>query len=101
MEAVSKYMENPGPDHWIVMKWIIHVFKGFLQFYLLWWIKSRVDWLCGCRFYRIWPKEMYSLSALFTRDVVSWLSKLHFVVALSTTESVTCQPHMCIKEVNC
>eukprot|EP00253_Pinus_taeda_P008601 PITA_08601 len=66
--VVSRYMNNPGNEHWMVVKWILRYLKG----------------MAGDR-----NNRRSTTGYVFTiRGIaISWVSKIQSVVALSTTEA--------------
>ncbi|KAH9699504.1 hypothetical protein KPL71_024380 [Citrus sinensis] len=89
MGAVSRYMANPGGEHWIVMKRILRYIRGTSDVALCYGgseftVRGYVD----SNFTRDVDKRKSTTGYVFTlaRGAVSWVSKLQTVVVLSTTE---------------
>ncbi|KAD5961972.1 hypothetical protein E3N88_13445 [Mikania micrantha] len=87
--VVSRYMSNPGKEHWEAVKWLLRYLKGTSKMGLCFKGKDTVlrgytdaD-LGGC-------KESYKSTTGYVFSVggtaVSWMSRLQRSVALSTTE---------------
>ncbi|KAH9764149.1 hypothetical protein KPL70_001425 [Citrus sinensis] len=90
VEAVSRYMANPGGEHWIAMKRILRYIKGTSDVALCYrgsefTIRDYVDSYYAGNL----DKRKSTTSYVFTLvgAAVSWVSKLQTVVALSTTET--------------
>ncbi|KAK9152086.1 hypothetical protein Syun_010395 [Stephania yunnanensis] len=88
--AVSKYMANPGCDHWKVVKWILRYLRGTSGFCLCY---SYDNLSCvgyvDSDFAGDLDKRRSTSGLVFTMagGAISWESKLQSVVALSTTEA--------------
>ncbi|KAH9727082.1 Integrase catalytic domain-containing protein [Citrus sinensis] len=87
--AVSRYMANPGGEHWIGVKRILRYIKGTSDVTLCYegsefTVKGYVD----SDFAGDLDKRKSTTGYVFTLagSAVSWVSKLQTVVALSTTE---------------
>ncbi|KAH9689170.1 Integrase catalytic domain-containing protein [Citrus sinensis] len=88
--AVSRYMANPGGEHWIVVKRILRYIRGTSDVALCYGgseftVRGYVD----SDFAGDLEKRKSTTSYVFTLAgaAVSWVSKLQTVVALSTTEA--------------
>ncbi|KAH9770304.1 hypothetical protein KPL71_012330 [Citrus sinensis] len=88
--AVSRYMANPGGDHWIVVKRILRYIRGTSDVALCYGgseftVKGYVD----SDFAGDLDKRKSTTGYVFTLAgaAVSWVLKLQTVVALSTTEA--------------
>ncbi|KAH9726513.1 Integrase catalytic domain-containing protein [Citrus sinensis] len=88
--AVSRYMANPGGEHWIAVKRILRYIKGTSDVALCYGrseftVRGYVD----LDFAGGLDKRKSTTSYVFTfaGAAVSWVSKLQTVVALSTTEA--------------
>jgi hypothetical protein len=88
--VVSRYMNNPGKEHWEVVKWILRYLRGTTTHALCFggsdtFLQGYVDSdMAGDK------DSMKSTTGyVFTigGTIVSWISKLQKVVALSTTEA--------------
>ena len=88
--VVSRFMSNPGREHWEAVKWLLRYLKGTSKMALHFKAKDVVlsgyadANLGGC-------KESYKSTTGYVFTVggtaVSWMSKLQKSVALSTTEA--------------
>ncbi|KAH9782975.1 hypothetical protein KPL71_009140 [Citrus sinensis] len=88
--AVSRYMANPGGEHWIAMKRILRYIRGTSDVALCYGgseftVRGYVD----SDFAGDLDKRKSTTGYVFTLAgaTVSWVSKLQTVVALSTTEA--------------
>ncbi|KAH9714593.1 hypothetical protein KPL71_020713 [Citrus sinensis] len=88
--AVSRYMANPGGEHWIAVKRILRYIRGTSGVALCYGgseftVRGYVD----SDFAGDLDKRKSTTGYVFTlaRAAVSWVSKLQTVVALSTTEA--------------
>ncbi|KAH9651791.1 hypothetical protein KPL70_026888 [Citrus sinensis] len=88
--AVSRYMANPGGEHWIAVKRILRYIRGTSDVALCYGeseftVRGYVD----SDFARDLDKRKSTTGYVFTLAgaAVSWVSKLQTVVALSTTEA--------------
>ncbi|KAH9766027.1 Integrase catalytic domain-containing protein [Citrus sinensis] len=88
--AVSRYMANPGGEHWIAVKRILRYIRGTSDVALCYGgseftVKGYVD----SDFAGDLDKRKSTTGYVFTfaGAAVSWVSKLQTVVALSTTEA--------------
>ena len=88
--VVSRYMNNPGKEHWMAVKWILRYLKGTTNQALFFGgsnisLQGYVDAnMAGDR-----DNRRSTTGYLFTvgGTTVSWVSKIQSVVALSTTEA--------------
>lgn len=93
LSVVSKYMSNPGKEHWHVVKWIMRNVKGTISYGLVYTIKILSEpKLVGYvdANYATDSNRRRSLSRvvfMLFENTVSWKSNLQPVVALSTTET--------------
>ncbi|KAI3667008.1 hypothetical protein L6452_42050 [Arctium lappa] len=88
--VVSRFMSDPGREHWKAFKWLLRYLKGTSKFGLCFKGKDSVlsgytdAYLSGC-------KETFKSTTgyVFTvgGTIVSWMSRLQKSVALSTTEA--------------
>ena len=90
IELVNRFMTNLGKEHWNAVKRILKYMKGTSSATLCFGgskfiVKGYVD----LDFVGDLDKRKYTTSYMFTLadGVVSWLSKLQTIVALSTTEA--------------
>ena len=87
---VSRYMNNPGKEHWMAVKWILRYLRGTTNQALCFGgsniaLQGYVDAdMAGDR-----DKRRRTTRYVFTVGgiAVSWVSKIQSVVALSTTEA--------------
>src|SRR3984885_13549727 len=87
--VVSRYMNNPGKEHWMAVKWILRYLKGTTDQALCFGgsnisLQGYVDAdMAGDR-----DKRRSTTGDVFTvgRKTVSWGSKMQSVVALLTTK---------------
>ena len=88
--VVSRYMNNPGKEHWMAVKWILRYLKGTTDQALCFGgsnisLQGYVDAdMAGDR-----DNRRSTTGYVFTvgGTAVSWVSKIQSVVALSTTEA--------------
>jgi hypothetical protein len=87
--VVSRYMKNPGKEHWEVVKWILRYLRGTATHALFFggsniFLQGYVDSdMAGDK-----DNKRSTTGYVFTigGTIVSWISKLQKVVALSTIE---------------
>ena len=87
--VVRRYMNNPGNEHWEVVKWILKYLRGTTTHALCFggldtFLQGYVDSnMAGDK-----DNRRSTTGYVFTigGTIVSWISKLEKVVALSTTE---------------
>eukprot|EP00253_Pinus_taeda_P028155 PITA_28155 len=88
--VVRRYMNNPGKEHWMVVKWILRYLKGTTNQALCFgglniYLQGYVDIdMAGDKDNR-WSITRYVFTVGGT--TISWVSKIQSVVALSTTEA--------------
>eukprot|EP00253_Pinus_taeda_P031249 PITA_31249 len=90
MGVVSRYMNNPGKEHWMAVKWIFRCLRGTTNQALCFGcsnisLQGYVDAnMVGDR-----DNKRSTTGYVFTvgGTTISWVSKLQSVVALSTTEA--------------
>lgn len=88
--VVSRYMNNPGKEHWMALKWILRYLKGTTNQVLCFGgsnisLQGYVDAdMAGDR-----DNRRSTTGYVFTvgGTTVSWVSKIQSVVSLSTTEA--------------
>ena len=88
--VVSRYMNNPGKEHWMAVKWILRYLRGTTNQELCFGgsniaLQGYVDAdMAGDR-----DNRRSTTGYVFTvgGTAVSWVSKIQSVVALSTTEA--------------
>ena len=90
MGVVSRYMNDPGKEHWMVVQWILRYLRGTTSHSLCFGGSSTVlqgyvaSDMAGDK-----DSRRSTTGYVFTvgGTAVSWISKLQKVVALSTTEA--------------
>jgi hypothetical protein len=87
--VVNRYIENPGKDHWEVVKWVIRYLRGTIN-YSNTYDGSR-DSVCGyvdSDFAGDLEKIRSTLGYVFTLAgrPISWMSKIQNIVSLSAME---------------
>jgi hypothetical protein len=90
VKVVSRYMKNPGKEHWEAVKWILRYLRGTTTHALCFggsdtFLQGYVDSdMAGDK-----DNRRSTTGYVFTigGTTVSWISKLQKVVALSTTEA--------------
>jgi len=88
--VVSRYMNNPGKEHWMVVKWILRYLRGTTNQEICFGgldipLQGYVDAdMAGDR-----DNKRSTTGYVFTvgGKTISWVSKLKSVVALSTMEA--------------
>eukprot|EP00253_Pinus_taeda_P030085 PITA_30085 len=88
--VVSRYMANPGKEHWSAVKWVLRYLRGTSN-YCISYNKSS-EFVCGyvdSDFAGDLDKRRSTSGYVFTLagGAISWMSKLQNIVALSTTEA--------------
>eukprot|EP00253_Pinus_taeda_P008636 PITA_08636 len=88
--VVSRYMENPGQEHWLAVQWVLRYLRGTSD-YCITYNKSS-EFVCGyvdSDFAGDLDKRRSTLGDVFSLagGAISWMSKLQNIVALSTTEA--------------
>jgi hypothetical protein len=90
VEVVNRYMNNPGKEHWEVVKWILRYLRGTASHALCFggsdtFLQGYVDSDMACDK----DSRKSTIGYVFTigGTTVSWILKLQKVVALSTTEA--------------
>jgi hypothetical protein len=87
--VVSRYMENPGKEHWETMKWVLRYLRGTSDYCITY--NSGYELVCGyvdSDFAGDLDKRSSTSGYVFTLAVgaISWMSKLQNIVSISTTE---------------
>jgi hypothetical protein len=101
--VVSRYMENPGKEHWEVVKWVLRYLRGTSNYSITY--DGSSDSICGyvdSYFAGDLDKRRSTSGYVFTLagGPVSWMSKLQNIVALSTTEAeYMAASHACKEEI--
>ena len=88
--AVSRYMTNPGGEHWKTVKMILRYIRGTSDVALCYrGLKFTVRGYKDSDFAGDLNKSKSTTSYVFTLvgEAVSWVSKLQIILALSTTEA--------------
>eukprot|EP00253_Pinus_taeda_P022497 PITA_22497 len=88
--VVSRYMANPGKEHWSVVKCVLRYLRGTSS-YCITYNKSS-EFVCGyveSDFAGDLDKRRSTSGYVFTLagGAISWMSKLQNIVSLSTTEA--------------
>ena len=102
--VVSRYMANPGKEHWSAVKWVLRYLRGTSS-YCITYNKSS-EFVCGyvdSDFAGDLDKRRSTSGYVFTLagGAISWMSKLPNVVALSTTEEEYIAASHACKEAVC
>jgi hypothetical protein len=97
VSVVSKFMHNPGKEHWNAVKWILRYLKGTSHFGLLFnknsvkeiGVMGFVEGFIDSDFAGDLDKRRSISGYVFSLcgSAVSWRASLQFVTALSTTEA--------------
>lgn len=100
---VSRFMGNPGKEHWLEVKWILRYLKGTKSVGLVFGRSESVGLagFVGADFAGDVDRRRSITGYLFTLygNLVSWKANLQSIVALSTTESEYIALTKAIKEV--
>ncbi|KAH9288452.1 hypothetical protein KI387_032569, partial [Taxus chinensis] len=100
--VMSRYMANPGKEHWKVVQWILRYLKGTFSMQLCYggsnislcgYVDSNMVGDLDCR--RSTTGYIFTVGGM----TVSWISRLQKVVALSTTEAEYVAATEAIKEM--
>jgi hypothetical protein len=87
--VVSRYMENPGKEHWAAVIWVLQYLRGTSDYCITYnngcesvygYVDSDFPGVLDKR--RSTPRYVFTLAG----GAISWMSKLQNIVALSTTE---------------
>ncbi|KAH9768967.1 Integrase catalytic domain-containing protein [Citrus sinensis] len=91
VSMVSRYMHNPGKNHWLAVKWILRYLYGTVDVGLLFKkdCGQQCVGYCDSDFVGDLDKRRLTTGYVFTlgRGLISWRSILQSTVALSTTEA--------------
>ena len=95
ISVVSRYMSDPGKEHWLALKWIIKYLKGSVSVGLFFgggaWSEGddALEGFCDSDYAANLDNRKSQSGYIFTLfgTAVSWKSNLQPVVALSTTEA--------------
>ncbi|KAL5577233.1 hypothetical protein UlMin_018932 [Ulmus minor] len=103
ISVLSRFMSNPGKEHWVGMKWLLRYLKGSLDVGLIYEKKGSSIWLEGYSDsnYKANRDKRISITSYFfnlNRYCISWKAQLQLVVALSTTEAEYIAATKAIKE---
>ena len=88
--VVSRYMENPGKEHWAAVKWVLGYLIGAINYCITFDSSSdEVYDYVDLDFASDLDKRRSTAGCVFTLvgGPISWMSKLQEVVTLSTTEA--------------
>jgi len=88
--VVSRYMQNPGKEHWNAVKWILRYLKGTQKFALHYGGKEvKLQGFCDADMAGDPDGRKSTTAYVYTlgSGAVSWVSRLQKIVALSTTEA--------------
>jgi hypothetical protein len=88
--VVSRYMENPGKEHWATMKWVLRYLRGTSDYCITY--NSGCELVCGyvdSNFAGDLNKRILTSECLFTLvgGDISWMSNLQNIISLSATEA--------------
>ena len=90
VEVISRYMHNPGKDHWEAVKWILRYIHNTVNVGLVFEQKDSqyLVGYCDSDYAGDLDKRRSTTGYVFTiaNAPVSWKSTLQSTVALSTTE---------------
>ena len=88
--VVSRYMANPGKEHWAAVKWVLQYLRGTRNYCIT--FDGCSDEVCGyvdsdSDFAGDWDKRRSTSGYFFTLTggAISWITKLQNFDALSTT----------------
>ena len=101
--VVSKYMENPDKERWATMKLVLRYLRGTSDYCITY--NDGCELVCGYVDYDFAgdsDKRRSTSGYVFTlpSGAISWMSKLHNIVALSTTkEEYVVSSHACKEAV--
>ncbi|KAL5580815.1 hypothetical protein UlMin_013257 [Ulmus minor] len=103
ISVLSKFMSNPGKEHWIGMKWLLRYLKGSSYVGLIYEKRGKSIWLEGYSdsdYGADQDKRISTTSYFFNLNecCISWKAQFQSVVALSTTESKYIAATKAIKE---
>ena len=93
VSLVSRFMANPGYEHWRAVQWIMRYLKGTLEVGLVYGGEGKnghtLIGYVDADFAGDLDKRRSQIRYLFTLGgcIVSWKATLHNVMALSTTEA--------------
>ena len=93
ISLVSRFMSNPGKEHWNAVKWVLRYLKGTLKHGVMYGYcdtnKVQVEWFVDSDYAGSIDTRKSLTGYVFTmcNGAVSWKSTLQSVVALSTTEA--------------
>eukprot|EP00253_Pinus_taeda_P029468 PITA_29468 len=88
--VVSRFMANPGEEHWRAVKWVLRYFRGTSDHCII--FNGSEGSVCGyvdVDYAGDLDKRRSTTCYVFTFEgaTISWMSKLQETVALSTTEA--------------
>ncbi|KAH9782268.1 hypothetical protein KPL71_008823 [Citrus sinensis] len=105
VSVVSRYMANPGKEHWRDVMWILRYLNGTINYGLIYRTDGRkeinVEGFVDSDYTGDLDKRRSLIGYLFRLSgcTISWKASLHNVVALSTTEAEYTAAVDAIKEV--
>ena len=90
VSVVSRYMVDPGKEHWNAVKWIFRYLTGTRDFSILFDQRAGTEAVGYVNFDYVGDldsrKSMTNYVFRFTGGPICWKSTLQYVVALSTIE---------------
>ncbi|XP_062086067.1 secreted RxLR effector protein 161-like [Humulus lupulus] len=104
VSILSKFMSNPGEEHWKGLKWLLRYLKATLKYNLQFNKAGAQVKLEGCvdsdyASNKDSRKSLTSYCFQLNSYCISWKSQLQLVVALSTTEAEFMATTEAFKEV--
>jgi hypothetical protein len=88
--VVSRYMENPGKEHWATVKWVLRYLRGTSDYCITY--DNGCELVCGYIDYdfvgdldKIRSTSLYVFT--LAGGAISWMSNIQNIVSLSTTEA--------------
>jgi hypothetical protein len=93
--VLSRYMSKPGKEHWTVVKKVFGYLRGTTSYGLCYQGRSGLDRVVDIHGFvdADWAGDLdrrrYTCGYVFNLfgGEISWMSKIHAIVSLSTTES--------------
>uniref|UniRef100_A0A1J3IYK5 Retrovirus-related Pol polyprotein from transposon TNT 1-94 n=1 Tax=Noccaea caerulescens TaxID=107243 RepID=A0A1J3IYK5_NOCCA len=100
--VISRFMSNPGRDHWTAVKWVLRYLRGSSKASLTF-TKDKsfsIDGFCDSDYATDLDRRRSVTGFIFQvwGNTVSWRSNLQSVVALSTTEAEYMALSIAVKE---
>ena len=92
VSTISRYMANPGREHWNAVKWIFRYLRGTVEHEILFSRQSETNSVIGyvdADYAGDVDDRRYTTGYLFTlsRRLICWKSTLQSIIAMSTTEA--------------